>query len=67
MLIALPTAAFCLAWLVLLSERAGESGTDVDWRGPLLKAAIVWGAAVAILSEGLGLFGLLRLPWLSLA
>ena len=67
MLIALPMAAFCLAWLVLVSERAGESGTDVDWRGPFLKAAIVWGAAVAILSEGLGLFGLLRLPWLSLA
>lgn len=67
MLIALPIAAFCLAWLVLLSERAGESGNDVDWRGPFLKAAIAWGAAVAILSEGLGLFGLLRLPWLSMA
>jgi len=67
MLIVLPIAAFCLAWLVLLSERAGESGNDFDWRGPFLKAAIAWGAVVAILSEGLGLFGLLRLPWLSIA
>lgn len=67
MLIALPIVAFCLAWWVLLGEGAGEFGNNLDWRGPFLKAAIAWGAVVAILSEALGLFGLLRLPWLLLA
>lgn len=66
MLILLPLAAFGAGFLVLLGGPSRGAGRGEDWRGAFLKAAIAWGATVAVLSEGLSLFGGLRLPWLAL-
>ena len=66
MLIFLPLAAFGVGFLLLLAKHSSKSGPNEDWRGAFLKAAIAWGAGVAVLSEGLGLFGALRLPWIAL-
>ena len=66
MLIFLPLAAFGVGFLLLLAKHSSKSGPNEDWRGAFLKAVIAWGAGVAVLSEGLGLFGALRLPWIAL-
>jgi hypothetical protein len=66
MLIVLPLAAFGLGFLLLLGESSLKAAPKEDWRSAFLKAGIAWGAVVAVISEGLGLFGLLRLPWLAL-
>ena len=66
MLILLPLATFGAGFLLLLAGHGSKSGPSEDWRGAFLKAAIAWGAAVAVLSEGLSLIGGLRLPWLAL-
>jgi hypothetical protein len=66
MLILLPLAVFGAGFLVVLGGPSRGAGRGEDWRGAFLKAAIAWGATVAVLSEGLSLFGGLRLPWLAL-
>lgn len=47
----LPVMTF-LVWFVLLS---GKSGVREDWRDSFLSAALLWGAFVALSSEGLSL------------
>ena len=62
MLILLAISAFLLGWLIFLGEISSRPSRIEDWRGAFLKSAVVWGALVVVLSEGLSLFGLLRGP-----
>ena len=52
---ALPGLALLLTWLRLLSSRG--------WREALIAAAVVWGVLVVVSTEGLGLVGQFRFPY----
>jgi hypothetical protein len=61
MLVALPASCFVLIVLNLLSRR----NPDVDIRSVFLSAAVVWGAALVLITETLSLFGSLSVEGLA--
>lgn len=66
MLILLPLIALLLAALALHGRQVVAAGSP-DLRLSILKAATLWGAALVLVSEGLGLVSLLNQPSLALA
>lgn len=56
--VALPFISLALL-AVILERRSG------DWRRAALEAAVVWGAFLALVTEGLSLLGLLTAGWLA--
>lgn len=67
MLILLPVSAFLLLFLLFLDPLTKPMDSRVDWRGAFLRGAVVWGALIAVVSEGLSLFELLRRPGIAMA
>ena len=66
MLLTLPCLVFLLLLLILMGLKSQGQSSKPDWRGAFIRAAVLWGGLIVLVSEGLSLFNAINQLWVSI-